>query len=334
MKSDRGRPGSYRENEGGRAMSESPSVLPIDTDDITIIRDPEEILTDPRHLANIDPQVHRPVKILAHYKLPGRIPCALPDRTLHGKGWVFELADGSNTNVGHCCAQAKYGVSEADIAQATRMVELRELRDKLTALVASRHSIYKRIDALMEQPHGGHWLISSLKSFNSIYPADICTEVRARAFRRETAVTRVRTRSKEERDAYRAALAGASHAPLRASKGEQYEDVLMGQLQGLAAFEPGVRKHSIFTIKERLESLALVSIYSENAFHLSTHHNAVKNIDEEINDFGRRVEAGRVFFRANNLALLPYLTHNTRVARATEQVIWEYDAGQPQRHDS
>lgn len=287
------------------------------------INSPEDVWARPNYRANVDPSTVRLTGIVGPYTFPEKVQCGLADcHQHHNSGWLVETDAGFETNIGWMCGQAAFGVTFTHKKRQYREAErVYRSRRTLRELLARADTITGQLRALQQQEHGGRWLTTSLQAFKRLYPAWLVEALRHRAVKGEYVVHWDRRASREELEVAKAANPGVPEERLL------YIQEQVGVLVGLSIFRKPASEWSAYGIPKKLAELKETDLERLGVRQLSTWASWAGGIDAALQDFGALIEDGRMFFRADNLALLVDLANRPEDRQQVARLKWDYELG-------
>jgi hypothetical protein len=258
-------------------------------------------------------------KVVAPYRhLKPMMPCGLTDcGTPNASGYLIRTSDGRETNIGAICGKKHFPEFHAQAVQIDAIARERELRQRAAAAQKDADLIESEVAEIRADPHGAQWVercVRRLRKALLDIHESLPSALNRRAANNNADVNIVRRKSKSERQGD---IRVTGTGQTQVSRESGYAEQRVGRFAGLDVF----LKHR--DLKHLLVDGALAHAaalrkcdpdqdrYKDLARLMKAHG--------EIEAFyqGARwaVEAGRLFFTQNNLALLKYLSADPEIQR-------------------
>lgn len=226
----------------------------------------DEVTGRPGFVVDIDPKTVGLKTILGSYVFKVEIRCGLSTcHQPHGKGYLVQLIDGRETNIGNGCGKTHFSVDFEEMrVRFDKDVREQGQRERLTTTLNQLPSINARVSALIDESKGVQKRLQALTNFNKGVPKSIVDRMNQMVRARDGNLTQSRIATANERD-----LMKATGQPLP-KDGPAYVVESIGNIEGLAALYPenDLRKLLIENLRTPLDEFTTVDVDVLNAREL------------------------------------------------------------------
>jgi hypothetical protein len=284
-----------------------------DRREIPVISRWEDMTERERFCRDIDGRKVELLRVLAPYRnLLPHGPCGLSNcRTPNGSGYLIEAADGRETNIGRDCGKRHFPEFHEQALAVDRIQRERELRERAVAAKQDLPRLRAIVDELRLEERGATWVEHCVRRLRAqLLAVDpvLWSSLQRRAASGAAVVNRVRKLAKRER-APAQEIVTKEGKTLRVRQ-DAYAEERVGRFEGLEAFLPERDLHELVAKRAvaLLDALDRCDAASDRHKDISGLLKELGQFDATIRAIRWSVEAGRLFFKPENLALLPFLT--------------------------
>lgn len=218
----------------------------------------EQVTERPGFVVDIDPKTVGLKTILGSYVLKLEVRCGLSTcHQPHQKGYLVQLIDGRETNIGNGCGKTHFSVDfEAMRVRFDKDVRQKEQRERLTTTLNQLASINARVSALIDESKGVQKRLQALTNLNKGVPKTIVDRMNQLVRARNGALIESHIATASERELMKAA---GQRLP---SDGPAYVENTFGNIEGLAALYPenDLRKLLIESLRTPLDDFAKIDV--------------------------------------------------------------------------
>lgn len=254
-----------------------------------VITDWEEICTRPKFEQKIDHEQIKLKEVIRPYHIMPQQPCGLKEcGTSHNHGFLIEMDDGSETNIGHLCARKYY---DLEFKFANRSYKIRrnakQYREDLISTKFRLDLIRKQVQELKYGDHNGEWCYDNMrKQMLRLLPSSISESLTIRAKRGNGIVSKDVSLTEDEKQIAK-----------QMGKKDQFKTEAIFIINGVTSVTsyPKIRKILDVNLGKKLEAFSQLDIQSADYKELkqwSTWSNNIdrwlleaKNLIEECNRF-------------------------------------------------
>lgn len=284
-----------------------------DARDIPVIKCWEDMYSRPSFAKDIHGEKVQLLRVIAPYSfLTPHNPCGLTNcGTPNGSGYLILAVDGRETNIGSKCGKKHFPEFHAKAVQVDRIQREREIRENAAAAKSELPRLRRALESVRDESLGASWVdrcVRRLKAFLIDIDPVLWVSLQRRAAGSNSVVNRVRKLSKSERGPDQEFITQEGHT--RRVRSQAYVEERVGRLQGLEVFLPDRDLHELVAKRAAGLIVALERCNPDQDRHkdLTKLLKEFGQFDSTLRMIGWSVDAGRQFFTAANLAMLPFIT--------------------------
>jgi len=154
----------------------------------------------PNFQSPLDPKQHKLAEVLTDYSFERQAPCGLSTcQQGHFRGFLVRTESGVETNIGHVCGKKHFGVDfDTASAKYRREEERRVTVGRLRGLQGESPRVLHQIRELMMRRFGVRWMFSVRDAVRAQVGGPGFEHLKARSFKRDYTVIRVKERTESE----------------------------------------------------------------------------------------------------------------------------------------
>lgn len=266
----------------------------------------EDVTSRPKFVANVDADAAQLKHIMGNYEFDAPVLCGLAGcRQPHGKGYLVQLKDGRETNLGKDCGKKYFG----DVFRfAKRRYDSarrdQENRLSLSALQNQLPQLRQRVMDIRQGQFGADWahkLLQKLLQRGYGLPDALVTEIGKLVRARNPRVMRDRLATKEELDQLEAAAVGERRLPR-----PYYIQEPAGTIDGLPALyaENSLRDLLVVGITVDLDQIEGKDVSSLASKDLTALSKRTSDLEARFTRAEQSLAEARKLLRQSNLRLL------------------------------
>lgn len=264
------------------------------------LHSPADITSRSKYQAVVDPAANPFKRIIRHYWLRIPIQCSIKScRQAHNQGFLVELLNGDETNIGHVCGRKYFGESfSKDLENYQREILLPELRRKVVLSKEHVRLLLPRVRQLCKEEETGTG--KQKRNFRRLFP-HLSKLLSLRLARGQATVTRPRKRSAQEVEQLAAMSPGTPRAQF------EFEEVLVGQIRGLQSFDVSLHELLHKELLGRMEALLNDDVSALSLDQLLNTELWLRTVDEMVVRAERILLDTTDFFSQANVEILRQL---------------------------
>jgi len=269
-------------------------------DERLMIQSSVDITSREKYKELVDPATNAFKRIVNHYWIRIPIKCAIKScRQPHNDGFLVELANGDETNIGHVCGRRYFGESfSVGVDNYRRDILIPELRQKLVGSKDQVRSMLQRVLEMCAEEEAG--LGRQKRNFRRLFP-QLTRMLNQRAARSQAVVSRQRQRTSQEIDDLVAINPGTPRSRFA------FEEIQVGQIQGLQTIGESLHDLLHKQLREPIERFLNENVSSMSYDRLIEADLLLRNLDELLSRAGSAISDARNFFSEDNVELLKLL---------------------------
>jgi len=212
-----------------------------------------EVAKRPNFRPEIDTSKHKIEKIISKSIFPDKHPCGKKDcHQPHKNGWVVETVDNLETLVGSKCGLEWGGDTFlSQIAALDKRIKRESKLKIISEFIQNTDLLIERVHEIKTRTNGALWLSKTITRLETECTEDIFRNLKRRAAKGETSVTKDVLKTKEERELESSMNVGVSSSA--------YKTLIIGHLDGLEVLNFDIRQILIQKIYSTVISLKHVN---------------------------------------------------------------------------